>query len=272
MADEPFEKRIERLEERLALISSYMTSAIWKALDQAYEPSLNQRDIRCIVCGHTGKRDQYVLKIDKCMFGGGRLERYECPNCDCIFGPLKYLDLDEGFVALDYKLLYTVYSEASSTETERRTFHSLSPIRGATYLNWGCGAWSRTIDVLRHDGWDVWGFEPSASVSGQHIAKSRAELSTLFDGIFSNNVIEHFRDPVAQFREFHSRLKQGGKMAHSSPCYEYAYSFSRFHTVFLLGRSPYLLAEKTGFEVIDKVRDGEYVNFVFERRCSGQSQ
>jgi len=185
---------------------------------------------------------------------------------------LKYLDLDEGFVALDYKLLYTVYSEASSTETERRTFHSLSPIREATYLNWGCGAWSRTIDVLRHDGWDVWGFEPSASVSGQHIAKSRAELSTLFDGIFSNNVIEHFRDPVAQFREFHSRLKQGGKMAHSSPCYEYAYSFSRFHTVFLLGRSPYLLAEKTGFEVIDKVRDGEYVNFVFERRCSGQSQ
>jgi SAM-dependent methyltransferase len=175
------------------------------------------------------------------------------------------LDLDEEFVLLDYQLLYSVYSEAPSTEAEIRTFHSLFPIRQATYLNWGCGAWSKTIDVLRRDGWDVWGFEPSASVSGQHVAKSRAELSTLFDGIFSNNVIEHFRDPVAQFREFHSRLKEGGKMAHSSPCFEYAYSFTRFHSLFLLGRSPYVLAKKTGFRVTDTVREGEYMNFVFER-------
>lgn len=265
MIDQSFEQRIERLERRFELLSSYMTSAVWKAIDQAYDAALNHRSINCIVCGHVAKRDEYKLRVDQCMFGGGRLERYECPTCDCIFGPLKYLDLDEEFVSLDYQLLYSMYSEASSTEAEIRTFHSLSPIRQATYLNWGCGAWSKTIDALRRDGWDVWGFEPSASVSGQHVAKSRAELSTLFDGIFSNNVIEHFRDPVAQFREFHSRLKEGGKMAHSSPCFEYAYSFTRFHSLFLLGRSPYVLAKKTGFRVTDTVREGEYMNFVFER-------
>src|SRR3954463_15985767 len=150
---EPMEKRIERIEERLALMTSYISTAIWKAFD--HEPPSANRAIRCIVCGHVGIRDQYVLKIDKCMFGGGRLERYECPNCDCIFGPLKYLDLDEEFVALDYKLLYSAYSEACSIEAEKRTFHSLSPTFDATYLNWGCGAWSPTIDILRKDGWDV---------------------------------------------------------------------------------------------------------------------
>ncbi len=54
-------------------------------------------------------------------------------------------------------------------------------------------------------------------------------------------------------------------MAHSSPCYEYAYAFSRFHTVFLIGRSPEILAAKTGFRVTDRVKDGEYINVVFER-------
>ena len=54
-------------------------------------------------------------------------------------------------------------------------------------------------------------------------------------------------------------------MAHSSPCFEYAYSFTRFHSLFLLGRSPYVLAKKTGFRVTDTVREGEYMNFVFER-------
>jgi ubiquinone/menaquinone biosynthesis C-methylase UbiE len=62
----------------------------------------------------------------------------------------------------------------------------------------------------------------------------REEISASFDGIFSNNVIEHFRDPVAQFEEFRRVLKPGGVMAHSSPCYEYAYSCTRFHTLFLL--------------------------------------
>jgi hypothetical protein len=84
-------------------------------------------------------------------------------------------------------------------------------------------------------------------------------------GIFSNNVIEHFRNPVEQFRQFHSLLIEGGKMAHSSPCYEYAYPFTRFHTVFLLGRSPEVLAALSGFRIVDRIKDGEYINVVFEK-------
>ena len=71
-------------------------------------------------------------------------------------------------------------------------------------------------------GFDVWGFETSAPTSSPYIVTARNQISAKFDGVFSNNVIEHFRDPQRQFKEFHDILKSGGIMAHSSPCYKYA--------------------------------------------------
>ena len=59
-------------------------------------------------------------------------------------------------------------------------------------------------------------------------------------------------------------LKPGAVMAHSSPCYEYAYAVTRFHTLFLLGRSADALAERIGFRVKNRSKDGEYMNVIFE--------
>ncbi len=39
------------------------------------------------------------------------------------------------------------------------------------------------------------------------MVRSKGEISAKFDAIFSNNVIEHFLDPVAQFNEFRTYLK-----------------------------------------------------------------
>jgi hypothetical protein len=77
-------------------------------------------------------------------------------------------------------------------------------------------------------------------------------------------VIEHFRDPQRQFKEFHDILKPDGVMAHSSPCYKYTYAFTRFHTLFLLGRSAHVLANRTGFRIRDRTEGGEYINLIFE--------
>lgn len=213
------EHRIARLERQLALTNEYLVSGLWSALDAAHGFSIHTRPISCIVCGHTDRRSGFEVKTDRCMFGGGELERYVCPSCDCIFGPLKYLDLDEVFVDLDYRMLYSGYQESDSSNNETRTFRSLLPQHYGPYLNWGCGgAWSPTVATLRTEGWDVWGYEPSAETSGEFIAHSRDAISARFLGIFSNNVIEHFRKPIEQFREFHERLLPDGKMAHSSPC------------------------------------------------------
>jgi SAM-dependent methyltransferase len=200
--------RLEKIEKKLKLIEDHFGKAFWRAIDIAYESSLPHRSIKCIVCEKEGHRTDFEVLTDKCIFGGGVLERYRCPTCDCIFGPLKYLDADEDFVSRDYELLYTNYSESDSTENEIRTFGSLGPKSGALYLDWGCGGeWSKTIATLRAQGHDVWGYEPTIGATAGFVVKNRDEISAKFDGIFSNNVIEHFRNPIAQFKEFHSILK-----------------------------------------------------------------
>lgn len=258
--------RLSRLERQTALAEAYSIEAFWSALDVSYDIALSHRPLRCIVCDRTGLRSDFEILISRCMFGGGKLERYRCPTCECVFGPQKYLDLIELFVDRHYQLLYSRYSEFDLTFNEIKTFNSLRPTLSGPYLDWGCGgAWSHTIAELRREGWDVWGYEPSAETAGNFVVNQRDSISARFEGIFSNNVIEHFRDPVAQFTEFHSLLKEGGSMAHSSPCYEYSYPHTRFHTLFLLGRSPQILAERTGFRVSSRVQDGEYINCVFAR-------
>jgi hypothetical protein len=117
---------------------------------------------------------------------------------------------------------------------------------------------------MRTDGFDVWGYEPSAETSSQFVVSEKRAIVPL-DGLFSNNVIEHFLDPVGQFKEFHSMMKPSALMAHSTACYEYRYEFSRFHTIFLLGRSVEILAKRTGFKLVDSTVDGEYMNRVFRR-------
>ena len=246
------------------MLEAYSIEAFWTALDHAYEATLQHRELVCIVCGRTGPRSDFLVLTDHCIFGGGRLERYQCYTCDAVFGPQKYLDLSEEFVSRDYALLYTRYNEIDSTESEIRTFRSLDPKPGGLYLDWGCGFWSNTIPELRAEGFDVWGFEPSGRATSQYILARRNEISARFDGIFSNNVIEHFRDPRRQFEDFRQMLKPGAVMAHSSPCYEYAYAVTRFHTLFLLGRSADALAERTGFRVKTRSKDGEYMNVIFE--------
>jgi SAM-dependent methyltransferase len=264
-SEDALSERVSRLEQDVIRTEQHFNEAFWRTLDVAYDAVLPLRELRCIVCDCTGRRDKFGSVVDRCQFGGGKLERYRCPMCDCVFGPQKYLDLDDAFVTRDYQILYSRYAESDSTANEIRTFHSLAPVPGGLYLDWGCGAWSRTVQELRAQHWDVWGYEPSVDIAADFVVKNRAEISARFDGIFSNNVIEHFRDPITVFKELHSILKDGGVMAHSSPCYEYSYAFTRFHTLFLLGRSPHVLAERTGFKVIRQTQDGEYINYVFAR-------
>jgi SAM-dependent methyltransferase len=177
---------------------------------------------------------------------------------------MKYLDLPEPIVEADYRLLYQSYTEGDSTEQELRAFHALDPKPGGLYLNWGSGAWSTSVERLRAEGWDVWGYEPHAETSSPFVVKTRGEVSARFDGVFSNNVIEHLRDPAAQFRAFQSVLKPGGRMAHASPCYDWRYPFTRFHVFFPMGRAPEALAARTGYRVVGREDDGDYRVRVFE--------
>ena len=96
--------RLSRLESQVAQLEAYSIEAFWTALDRAYEVILPHRELACIVCGRSGLRSNFRVLMDRCMFGGGTLERYECPGCDAVFGPQKYLDLSDEFVGRDRDL------------------------------------------------------------------------------------------------------------------------------------------------------------------------
>lgn len=255
------EDRLARLEARVEAVAGLLQPAFWATLDQLYDRLGPQQLPRCLACDGQGP---FGARTDTCIFGGGRLDRFECRDCGCVFGPMKYLDLPEAIVEADYRLLYQSYNEGDSTEQELRAFHALDPKPGGLYLNWGSGAWSASVERLRAEGWDVWGYEPHAETTSPFVVKTRGEVSARFDGVFSNNVIEHLRDPAAQFADFKAVLKPGGRMAHASPCYDWRYAYTRFHVFFPMGTAPERLAARTGYRVTGREDDGDYCVRVFE--------
>jgi hypothetical protein len=263
--EQGFGQRLSAMDAQLLLVEQHHTKAFWHALDKIYDHALTDKVLSCVICGHSGQRSDFEIRLTECWLAGRKLERYECPTCECIFGAQKFLDLDDALLGLEYRLLYSRIREQDYTKEEIRTFRSLNPQNGSAYVNWGCGAWNQTVALMREEGWNLWGYDPSAPLNAPFVVREKAQLPAGLAGIMSNNVIEHFLDPVAQFREFHDVLPPGGRMAHSTPCYDYRYAQTRFHVVFLVGKSPEILAERTGFKVVDRIRDGEYINYVFEK-------
>jgi hypothetical protein len=267
MADtENLELRLAMLERGHEALRAFIEPAFWNLVDRVYAQGPPPDTARCLACDLEQRAESFGRRHDQCVFGGGVLERLECPRCGCVFGPLKYLDLTSELVSLDYRLLYTHHREGDSTEHEVRAFQALTPAGDGAYLNWGAGAWSSSIARLRERGWNVWGYEPNLPTDDPFVVSDWRELDTTFDGIFSNNLIEHLPDPAAQFVELRRLLKPGGRMAHASPCFEWSYGFSRFHVFFPLADAPRVLANRTGFDLVDRLDDGDFRVRVFEAR------
>ena len=269
----------------------HQISTKWDIIDALEHGRVPAAELSCLLCEYRGAADKFGKLVSSCIFGGGELIRHQCPECDVIFGPDKMLRLSEAELSRDYEWHYRVFSEGDSTTQEVRAFHALAPEKNGVYLNWGTGAWSNTIDVLRQDGWNVYGYEPhgSASTSGPSsmsdnvygyklqdqastgspwLISDKEQLSAMrFDGIFSNNVLEHLRYPVRELSMMRDLLKAGGRMSHATPCFEYRYEFTRFHLFFYPGRSRSALAGKAGLRIDDFVSEGEFMNLLLSRKA-----
>lgn len=249
----------------------------WQVVD-ALDPLLFPHKIvaKCPICGHSAAKGTYETKVSECIFGGGRLERYVCPECGAIFGPLKMMALSDTQLAEEYKQSYSVYSESDCTMLEKMAFEALHPEKGKKYLNYGAGAWNRTTKDLRAEGYDVYDFEPYAPAeSNPWVIRSIDELrKQKFDGIFSNDLIEHLRNPVEDLKAMKKLLKPGAGMVHCSGCYEYAFEYTRFHLFFLTGGSLERLCEETGLvgELSDRLFDYSPARICVFRRRDGRRE
>lgn len=239
----------------------------WALIDRCQSETLRaDHSITCPICGHTFSSHSAERFVSECIFNGGTLLRYKCPHCGVIYGPEKMFALTDKELADDYKLHYSVYSEGDSTEQETELFYRLHPSKSGIYLNWGSGSWSRTIDNLRKEGYNVYGYDPYAPTDSEYIIKDEETLKTFsFDGIFSHDLLEHLRNPLEMFKLCSEILKPQGIMIHSTACYDYVYEYSRFHLFFYTGDSVNVLCNKSGFyiEQINKDSTNLLIDYTF---------
>lgn len=248
-------------EQSIRNVIRYAMKAHWRSIDLIEKISGTDKPIICALCGHADDKIIFEPVISDCIFLGGRLLRHRCPNCDVIFGPQKMLSLDEEMLDLDYRNLYRIYSEGDSTESVIRTFYLLAPKKEGVYLDFGCGGeWSQAIAKLRQEGWNIYGFEPSALTTSEHVFSTWQEVEAMkFDGILSHNVLEHLFNPAGTTKRLSQLLLPGGRIVHATACFEYRYEYSHYHVFFFEGRSPDVLAEHSAMRIVDWVRDGEYI-------------
>jgi len=208
-------------------------------------------EVKCGICGYTNKKHTFEIKVSHCIFNGGRLERFVCPECGVIFGPLKTLSMDEPQLAEEYKICLSVFPGDDSNAQEVATFHSIVNDKNGIYLNFGSGAWSNGSKTLRDSGYNVYDYDPYAPAEkSEWLITDKAQLREMkFDGIFSNDLLEHLPDPIESLIFMKSLLKdKKSKMAHSTPCYEYLYEYTRFHFYFFKGDSVRRICDKAGLD------------------------
>lgn len=224
----------------------------WKTVD-AMDHLLYPDDfeITCRICGHTAPKNTYKTKTSQCIFNGGRLERFICPECECIFGPLKMFSLSQDELADEYRQHYSVFNESDTTELGIIAFERLLPSKEKVYLNYGAGCWAESSQKLREQGYVIYDYEPYApAVEDPWLIRSADELKKQkFDGIFSNDLIEHLRYPIDELKFMVSLLNEDGKMSHATGCYDYRYEYTRFHYFFFVGKSLEQLAKQIAMNV-----------------------
>lgn len=230
----------------------------WKLIDKFEKKFHTEEELECPICHQRFWPNNNDILETECIFLGGRLVRYRCPNCNVIYGPQKMFLLNDQEFSDEYITHYSVFAEGDSTKAEIRTFYSLNPEKGKKYLNYGSGAWSKTIEKLRDEGFDLIGFDPYAPTKSEYIINNWEELSLYkFDGIFSHDLLEHLKDPVEEFNKMKAIMSDDGIMVHSTACYNYVYEYTRFHLFFYTGTSVEEICKQTGLKVITVAENDE---------------
>lgn len=261
----------ESAKDKLGAIAREIMLAKWKIIDHLEEECISEDDpLTCIICDYRAERHTFDTLETDCIFYGGHLVRYICPNCGAVFGPDKFLKRTQQQIDDDYCVHYLGFSEGDSSYKEERAFHMLKPEKEKLYLNYGCGQWSHTLQKLREQGYNVYGYEPySPEEDNPYMITSKDELMKMrFDGIFSNDLLEHLTDPVHDLKDMADvLLSEDSKMSHCTSCFTYKYEYTRFHTCFFLGDSVKYMSEKADLKILEKcddIEENDFYCYVFQ--------
>jgi 2-polyprenyl-3-methyl-5-hydroxy-6-metoxy-1,4-benzoquinol methylase len=67
-----------------------------------------------------------------------------------------------------------------------------------------------------------------------------------FDGIISNNVLDHMQDPIGTLKLMKSLLKSNASMIHASDGFDYNIPYTKAHLYFFVGKSVDYITKNIG--------------------------
>jgi hypothetical protein len=203
--------------------------------------------VTCIVCNHTQEKVEVIRAKGK-IFTSNDVIRVKCENCSSIFGPISIIKTEN--LEYYYKLAYSFFKEGDTSGMQRDVLLALKPTKSGKYLNYACGiVWGthlqRLIDTYN---FDIYGYDFTIKDPTDRLL-NKLDDSMVFDGLGSNNYIEHIQKPYDQFREWNRMLKIGATMVHQG-CFAYDIGFTPFHILYLSEKGLKIICEKTGFELL----------------------
>lgn len=203
----------------------------WKNLKQ---PLLS--NLTCKICNFTEKKDNFKEYKSTDIFYAGEIIRYQCPNCDVIFGDLRFLQMTDDEIGNDYKDLYSYYKEGNTSNYILHVIQKLNLGTDKTYLDYACGETTYTLDILRLHNYNVYGYDAYVNNIHPNFLKT-LDIDTKYDVVYSNNFIEHVIHPFEDLKKLTNLLNINGKLVLITSCWEYCYEYTHYHTYFFLGKS-----------------------------------
>ena len=225
-------------------------------------------DLGCYICDYNACICNYKKLSSNDIFNAGEIIRYQCPNCDVIFGDLRFLNLSEKEISDDYNDLYSYYKEGDTSKYILDVFYKLNLFidenKNKKILDFACGNWNSVIEIIRKKGFNnIYGYDKYVNNTNLEYMLSKEQLlNNKFDIIYSHNFIEHLINPINDIKYLLNLLDKNGCLIFITSCFEYCYEFTHFHTFFFIGRSIDNLCEKLDIKMVYSrkiiFKDGEF--------------
>jgi len=218
----------------------------WKNLKQ---PNVNE--LTCYVCYYKNNINNFKVFKAIDMFEAGELIRYECPECNVIFGDLRFLNLSREEISNDYIDLYSYYSEGDTTNYILDTLATLDVFKdlSKSYLDYACGKWNNAVKILKDRGYNIHGYDKYVESNNELFINDITNMK--FDIVYNNNYIEHVINPYEDLLKIVECINKQGYLILISPCFEYTIEYTHYHTFFFSDKSLNILSKKLGLELID---------------------
>lgn len=219
----------------------------WQKYNQ--QPKLNI--LECKLCKQENSINLFKVYKAQDIFYAGELVRYQCPNCEVIFGDLRFLNLPIDEIGQDYIDLYSWYKEADTTQYILKSFYSLGLDKNLKGLDYACGGWNNHLPILNQEGYQILGYDKYVTQNKDYILEDLKDIK--FDYIINNNYIEHVINPIEDINLILKYLKKDGLLIFMSPCWEYKIEITHYHTFFFVGKSVTFLESLLNIQLVNSI-------------------